>query len=142
MERLRRIAERGLTGEPLDPVDAEWLAEALEVYETTAPAGARFDETLKLTPGPGQQPWWSARRRAERDRLIRELAATYSAPPWSRAQLVADELRRYQSAAWRHDKARGGPLTSDLRRKLLFAVFQADDRPPTGTGRIYTIITA
>jgi hypothetical protein len=126
-----------------DTDDGTWLAEALEVYETTAPTGARFDETLKLAPGPGQQPWWSARRRAERDRLIRELAATYSAPPWSRAQLVADELRRYQSTGWRHDKARGGPVTSDLRRQLLFAVFYADDRPPpTGTGRIYAIITA
>ena len=62
LDRLRRIAEA-----VRDTDDGTWLAEALEVYETTAPAGARFDETLKLAPGPGRQPWWSARRRAERD---------------------------------------------------------------------------
>jgi hypothetical protein len=138
MERLRRIVEA-----VRDTDDGEWLNAALDRYELRAPSGARFDETLKLAPGPGQQPWWSARRRAERDRLIRELADTYSGPPWSRAQVVADELRRYETTAWRHDKARGGPLTSDLRRKLLFAIFSADDRPPpTGTGRVYAIVTA
>ena len=142
-ERLRRVREALAAGQAPAATDAGWLAHGLAVYLDGAPAGVKLEAALGLAVPPGGSPWWSERRRAERDRLIGELAATFPGPPWSRAQAAADALRRYRCTGWRHDRARGEPLTSDPRRKLLFAVFCADDRPPpTGTGRVYAIITA
>jgi hypothetical protein len=138
LERLRHIAET-----VQDTADGEWFALALGRYTTGAADGVKLEEVFGLAVSQGGVPWWLARRRAERDRLLRELAGIFTGPAWSRAQAVADALRRYQSTAWRHDKARGGPLTSDPRRKMMFDIFAADERPPpTGVRRIYDIVSA
>jgi hypothetical protein len=65
MVRLRRIAERGLSGEPLDATDAEWLATGVKRYESQVHFGGRFDEVLSLVSGPGQPPWWRVERLKE-----------------------------------------------------------------------------
>jgi hypothetical protein len=135
LERLRRIAEA-----VRDTDDGRWLATVLGAYEACAPDGARLDETCRLVPGPGQQPWWSARRRAERDSAIRELAATFTGSASARSLAAAEAIRRYEGAGWRHDRARGGPQTSDARRRLLFAIFSADEDPPKSMRRVYDIV--
>jgi hypothetical protein len=140
-ERMRRIVAAAEAGEPPDAADLGWLARGLGRYLAGAPAGLRVEEALGLAVLPGGSPWWAEQRRAGRDRLLRELAGTFPGPPWSRAQAVADALRRYRSTPWRHDKMRGGPLTSDQRRKIMFAIFSTDEDPPTGTRRVYDIIT-
>ena len=137
LERLRRIVEavRGTD-------DGAWLATVLDVHEANAPAGARFDETIRLAPGPGQQPWWSAQRRAERDAAIKQLADTFLGPPTSRALAAAEEIRRHAGTGWRHDRVRGGPLTSDVRRGLLYAILTIDEAPPMSMRRVYDIALA
>jgi hypothetical protein len=138
LERLRRIAE-AVQGTP----DGEWFGPVLTRYVAGAADGVKLDEAIGVAVPLGGVPWWTERRRAEREAAMRELAAAFAGPPWSRAQAVADALRRYRSTGWRHDKARGEPWTSDPRRKLMFAVFAADERPPpTGVRRNHDIITA
>jgi hypothetical protein len=142
-ERLRRIATASEAGEPLDAGDAGWLAAGLNLYLEGAPDGLKLEEALEVAVPLGGVPWWTEQRRAERDAAIRELAATFAGPPWSRAQAVADGLRRYQTAGWRHDRTRGEPWPNDQRRRLMFAIFSADERPPpTGLRRIYDIIAS
>jgi hypothetical protein len=138
LERLKRIVEA-----VRDTPDGEWFDAVLTRYVAGAPAGVRLDEAVGVAVALGGVPWWTEQRRATREAAIRELAATFTGPPWCRAQAVADALRYYQSTGWRHDKARGGPWTSDPRRKLMFEIFAVDERPPpTGVRRIYDIITA
>jgi hypothetical protein len=138
MERLRRLAE-AVQG---SGADGQWFATALAHYSENAADGVKLEEALGLAAPLGGTPWWTEQRRAERDDAIRRLAGTFAGPPWSRAQAVADALRRYQSAGWRHDKSRGGAMTNDSRRELMFAIFSADERPPpTGVRRIYDIIS-
>jgi hypothetical protein len=138
MARLRRVAEA-----VQDTPDGQWFSAVVERYIEGAPAGVKLDEAFGVAVPLGGVPWWTEQRRAERDDAIRELAATFAGPPRSRAQAVADELRRYQSTGWRHEQARGEPRTNDPRRKLMFAIFSADERPPpTGYRRIYDIIEA
>jgi hypothetical protein len=141
-ERMRRVRDALGAGELLDATDAGWLARGLERYLTGAAAGVKLEDALGVAVPPGGSPWWSERRRAERDAAIRELAVTFPGSTSARALATAEALRRYGSAAWRLDHARGGPLGGDARRKLLFAVFAADEDPPTGTRRVYDIITA
>jgi hypothetical protein len=48
-------------------------------------------------------------------------------------------MRRYASAGWRLDRARGGPLGGDPGRRLLLAVFAADERPTTSRRQIFIV---
>jgi hypothetical protein len=135
MARLLRIAE-AVRGTP----DGEWFGKVVGRYAAQAAEGVRIDEVLRLAVPPGGVPWWTERRRAERDARIRELAAGFAGSPTSRALAAAEAMRRYQSAGWRHDKARGGPLTPGARRKTLFAIFCADGDPPLSMRRVYDIV--
>jgi hypothetical protein len=140
IDRLQRIAAAARAGEPMEAADAGWLADGLGRYLTGAAVGVRLDDALSLAVPPGGEPWWSAQRRAARDDAIRRLAATFSGPPTSRALAAAEAIRRYGATGWRHDRARGGPLTPDVRRKSLFELFTADEDPPTSMRRIYDIV--
>jgi hypothetical protein len=135
MTRLRRIA-KAMAGTP----DGDWLDSALFVYEIRAPKGGRFDEALGLAPGPGQEPWFSAERRAARDAAIRELTATFSGPPTSRAHAAGQAIRHYGSTTWRQDRPHRGPPSPDHRRKLLHAIFSADENPPMSMRRVHDIV--
>jgi hypothetical protein len=48
-------------------------------------------------------------------------------------------MRRYVGAGWRLDRACGGPAGGDPRRRLLFAVFAADERPTTSMRQIFIV---
>jgi hypothetical protein len=137
MERLRRIAERGLSGEPLDATDAEWLATGVKLYEQRVHDGRRFDEVLSLVSGPGQAPWWRAERQRERDRLIRELASGYEGSASARAVRLQGVLRRYQSTSWIRDRTTREPTTAN---RPLFDIFSLDGDPPTGIWQLSRII--
>jgi hypothetical protein len=142
VERLRRIAAAAQAGEAPDATDLEWLGQGLSRYLTGAAAGSKLEDALDLAVPPGGSPWWIEQRRAEPDDAIRRLAATFPGTPSARALATADAIRGYAGVGWRHDRARGGPLTSDARRQLLFAVFKADEDPPSSMRRVYDILNS
>ena len=71
--RLRRIASQ-LSGD-----DGGWFRECLALYQARARDGLRFDVCLGLIPKRGRTPWWESESRAERDQIVRSIAAKYCA---------------------------------------------------------------
>jgi hypothetical protein len=136
VERLGRIAA-ALRGTP----DGDWFDAVFGRYVAGAAAGLKFDEAVGLARRPGEEPWWPKLKRAERDDAIRRLATTFPGAPSARALAAAEAIRGYAGVGWRHDRARGAPLTSDARRQLLFTIFKADEDPPTSMRRIYDILS-
>jgi hypothetical protein len=67
------------------------------------------------------------------------LDATFPGTASARALAAAEALRWYVGAGWRLDRARDGPVGSDPRRRLPFAVFAADERPPTSMRQIFIV---
>lgn len=71
------------------------------------------------------EPWQRrARRRAERDARIRELAIAYYPVTSGRTMAtgIASELRRYASSGWRVERHDAPP--EEPRRRLLFAILR------------------
>ena len=135
--RMRRIREALEAGELPDPVDTQWFAGRLKHYEDNAHAGTRLDEVLSLVSGPGQAPWWRVERLKERDRLVRELAATREGNAHARAVWLQGVLRRYQSTSWNRDRVTGTPTAAN---RALFDIFSLDADPPTGVWQLTRII--
>ena len=71
--RLRRIVAQ-LSGD-----DGQWFRECLELYQAGARDGLRLDVCLGLVPGRGRTPWWESEACAERDQIVRSIAAKYCA---------------------------------------------------------------
>jgi len=71
--RLRRIAAQ-LSGD-----DERWFRECLELYQAGARDGLRLDVCLGLIPKRGRTPWWERESCAERDQIVRGIAAKYRA---------------------------------------------------------------
>lgn len=134
VERLRRLAPALAEGDD----DARWLADALGRYLAAAAAGVDLDQALGLATPPGGAPWWRAAADAERDRLIRELAAETGGSVNARAGAVQARLKRYGSTAWVRDRVTKQPTAAN---RLLFEIFSHDATPPTGIRRLTDIIS-
>jgi hypothetical protein len=110
-ERLRRVRDALAAGEAPDAADAGWLARGLERYLTGTAAGVRLADALGVAAMPGGSPWWSERRRAERDAAIRAFAATFPRSASARALATADvhaaDRRSHRGLGFR--PARAGP---------------------------------
>jgi hypothetical protein len=78
LERLRRIVES-----VRDTDDGKWLDAVLTRYIAGASPGVKLDEAIGVAVPLDGVPWWTERRRAERDAAIRELADPSPASPAS-----------------------------------------------------------
>src|SRR6266702_3124517 len=86
---------------------------------------AKLREMLRTQPGQRRLETLAAL--AERDRLIRELAATCY-PGLNRNQQsvrIHDELARYRGATWTRTRADAECRHGDRRRRLLWAILKA-----------------
>lgn len=109
IDRLRGIATRLEVRE--DP-DAEWFREALALYESGARHGLDLDAALGLRPGPGGTTWWEQEAAAQRDDLVRLIAARYFGGLSQRAQAeaITHKVRGYEAGAYRaHRKFAAAP---------------------------------
>ena len=102
-ERLRRLASRLQDGDD----DGRWLAQGLVHYLAAAPSGLDLDRALGLATEPGGSPWWRVPTMAERDQLLRDLAADLGDSVHARATALQQRLRRYAAGS--------GPATGRAR---------------------------
>ncbi len=131
--RLVRVAGALASGDE----DQRWLASALGHYIKHAPADVDLDQALGLVVRPGEPPWWRAQQYAERDDLIRALAAEEPGRTHQRATALQQRLRRYAATAWPRDRIGTPPSVAN---RLLFEVFVIDPDPPTGVRRLTQIL--
>lgn len=92
--RLRRLVVTLADGD----ADERWLADGLRRYFADAPMGlASLDLALDLDPGPGGVSWHEEERRAQRDRLLRDMAVRHfpGQRPGAAAKGVLVAWRRY-----------------------------------------------
>jgi hypothetical protein len=131
--RLRRLASRLQDGDD----DGRWLAAGLLHYLEAAPSGIDLDRALGLATAPGGSPWWRVPTMAERDRLIRYLAADLGGRTNQRAAQLQQRLRRYASSAWPRDRASKAPTAANA---MLYQIYLLDPDPPTGIRQLTEII--
>ena len=133
VERLQRLVPQLAEGDP----DHRWLAQAVSRYLQEAPAGLDLDRALGLGVAPGGSPWWHAHRHAERDRLLRELAAGLPGATHARAVALQQLLRRYSASSWPRDRLSKSPTAVN---EPLYRVRSLDPDCPTGVRRLTEII--
>ena len=97
-ERLRHIRALLAQGEPLPAASANWMVEA-------------FDRLLQGDEDPRVVlELDAAHRRAERDKLLRQLAAELPGSTWGKAKVIYDQAKRQQSGR------RAAPLITQAAR--------------------------
>ena len=132
-ERLHRLASRLQDGDD----DGRWLAQGLVHYLAAAPFGLDLDRALGLATEPGGSPWWRVPTMAERDQLLRDLAADLGDSVHARATAVQQRLRRYAASSWPRDRASKAPTAANT---ILYQIYILDPDPPTGIRRLTEIL--
>src|SRR3954453_19328721 len=107
--RLRRLASRLQDGDD----DGRWLAAGLLHYLEAAPYGNDLDRALGLATAPGGSPWWRVPTMAERDRLIRYLAAALGGPTNQVVTQLPQHLRLCGSSVWLRDRVSKAPTAAN-----------------------------
>jgi hypothetical protein len=138
--RLRHVVGTLLAGQELPPDDQVWLGTALSDFLD----GEALEQALGLADGTTGPSQLRRARWAERDLLLRELAATYDGAVMARVTMLAHDLRSYVATGWPHDRRRGEPCPPSRRRILMYRVCMADPgrKPPLGISRLHGIIRA
>lgn len=118
--RLRAIAGRLIERD--DP-EAAWFSAVLQEYEAGARHGMTLEQAFGLACAPGERPWWHAEACERRDALLRDLAERQFPALSARgaAEAIVTALTRYETTAWRRDRAYLSPpegLRGDLFRLL------------------------
>lgn len=140
-ERLEEIARRCQTGEPLDPRQSFWLAEAIDSY--LGKAATSLEEALGLRYGRGGVPWWREKALRNRDAALRDLADEFFADlsKCSRSRKIATMASRYGASAWRHDRDRDMPETyAGTPREYLWRAFKSGAAMPLSERQVRNIV--
>ena len=124
--RLRRIVAQ-LSGD-----DGQWFRECLALYQAGARDGLRLDVCLGLVPGRGRTPWWESEACAERDQIVRSIAAKYCAGMRTThaARWIVGQAFSYETGEYRfHRKLTAPPAAIEgTVRADLFRLLKAHGR--------------
>ena len=140
--RLREIARRCESREPLDPALSKWLGEVLNTFfehETTS-----LEEIMGLRFGRGGLPWRRAEAMRERNAALRSLSNRFFAgtSPCARSREIATLAARYGASAWRIDRSRDGMPKRYAGRPqaFLWRAFKSGATMPLGERQIRNIV--
>jgi hypothetical protein len=142
VERLREIAERCATGQPLREDMSRWLADGLGRF--LEHQVATIEEALGIRSLRGGVPWWREDAIRKRDALLRVLALRYFAN-LTVTQMAREIYRmacRYAESAWRFDRDREEMPARyrDTPFELLFRAFRLAAPMPVSERHLRTIL--
>lgn len=140
--RLRRITRALSAGTAPAEHDCAWLAGSFDRYLVEAPAGLTIERALSLDVQPGTAPWHVLERQAQRDELLRRLAAALPGNTRQRVLALQRLLRGYAGVGWRRDCGLRRPAEPGEQRALLFALFTLDPEPPSSERRLTDILNS
>ena len=142
IDRLREIAERCLSGQPLDEDMSHWLGDSLEKY--LSQCAKTIDDAFGLNFPKGGIPWWLEEANRMRDMALQELADLFF-PDCSitkNAREIATMAERYAASCWRFECDReempGG--YAGTVREYLWLAFKSGAAMPIGERQLRNII--
>lgn len=142
--RLREIARRCESRQPLDPSLAEWLGEVLNTFLDRGTAS--LEEIMGLRYGRGGLPWWQAEAIRERDAALRALSARFytDLSLCARSRQIEAMATRYGASAWRHDRNRPDMPAQYAGKphEFLWHAFKSGATMPLGERQIRNIVGA
>lgn len=105
----------------------QWYMKGFAQYQA-ARGGITLDAVFGLLPGTGREPWWAIEDRAQRDKLLHDMAADCFPDNASRHQKaveLAAGLLRYETSSWRQDRKFTEPPRSCSRlRELQYRILK------------------
>jgi hypothetical protein len=139
---LHEIAQRCLTGEPLEAGSARWLGGLLDDF--LAHRVDSFEDAMGLAQDRGGMPWWLELAIRKRDAALRELAARFLGNATVRVQARRIEMLalRYAESCWQADRS----LHSVPQRYVgtpnewLWLAFHSGARMPIGERQLRSIL--
>jgi hypothetical protein len=139
---LHEIAQRCLTGQPLEPGSARWLGGLLDDF--LAHRIDSLEDAMGLAGDRGGVPWWLELAIRERDAALRELAVRFLGKATVRVQArrVRMLAMRYAEASWQADKS----LDAVPQRYIgtpnewLWRAFHSGARMPIGDRQLRSIL--
>ena len=141
--RLREIARKCESCQPLDPALARWLGNVLNAFlerETTS-----LEEIMGLRYGRGGLPWRRAEAMRERDEALRALSRKFFTDdgPCARAREIAMLAARYGASAWRIDRNHDAMPERYVGRPqaFLWRAFKSGATMPLGERQIRNILS-
>ena len=142
IHHLHEIAQRCLTGQPLEDNLARWLGGLLEGF-----LSHRFDSlehAMGLTQDRGGVPWWLELAIRRRDAALRSLARDFfgDAPVSVQAKRVQVLAVRYAASSWRGDRLLDVVPARYLGtpHELLWQAFHSGARMPIGERQLRSIL--
>jgi hypothetical protein len=142
IENLHDIAERCRRGDPLDPAQAQWLGNCLNVF--LSQRANHLDEAFGIRAMRGGVPWRTEYAMRVRDAALRALAQSLDRS-WSlRARVL--EIRRltvsYAASSWRWDKSHSEMPAHYLGtvKEHIWTAFHSGAPMPIGVRRLYQIV--
>ena len=142
IDRLREIAERCLSGQPLDEDMSRWLGDSLEKY--LSQCAKTIDDAFGLKFPKGGIPWWLEEANRMRDLALQELADLFF-PDCSiteKAREIATMAERYAASCWRFERDREempGSYAGTVNEYLWLA-FKSGAAMPIGERQLRNII--
>ena len=142
IERLRVIARRCVTGEPLGSDLGQWLGDSLQAFLSHRQHS--LDAALGLRWAKGGVPWWLEEAIRERDRALRELASRFFDGLSTAAQ--AKRIRmlslRYGASAWRQERNCAKPPSEigGTPKEWLWRAFKSGAAMPLGERQLRNIL--
>lgn len=142
IKRLREIAKRCTSGQPLQEDLSHWLGERLERF--LAHQVESIEEAMGIQPMRGGIPWWREEAIRQRDALLRLLALRFFADLslTQKSRQICRLARRYAETAWRFDRNLSA-MPDRYRHKpqeLLFQAFRLAAPMPVCERHLRTIL--
>jgi hypothetical protein len=139
---LHEIAQRCLTGQPLEPGSARWLGVLLDDF--LAHRVGSLEDAIGLAQDRGGVPWWLELAIRKRDAALRELAVRFLGK--ATAQVQARRVRmlaiRYAEVSWQADKSLHAVPERYVGtpNEWLWRAFHAGARMPIGERQLRSIL--
>jgi hypothetical protein len=144
IQQLHEIAERCLSGMPLDDTMARWLGTSLDRF--LKHRARTIEDAMGLRFPRGGVPWWMEEAIRKRDAALRELSRRFYSelPIAAQAREIHRLAIRYASSAWlREREAIMLPAGHEgTRLQWLWAAFKAGAAMPLGERQLRHVLGA
>jgi len=144
IQQLHEIAERCLSGMPLDDGLARWLGTSLDRF--LKHRARTIEDAMGLRFPRGGVPWWMEDAIRKRDAALRELARRFypQLPIAAQAREIHRLAIRYASSVWlrEHEAITPPPSHEGTRLQWLWAAFKAGAAMPLGERQLRHVLGA
>lgn len=142
IQQLREIAQRCLSGEPLQEELARWLGASLDKFlNQRVPT---IEEAMGIRSPRGGIPWWMEEAIRKRDRALRNLAERHAdgQSVSAQAHIIYTLAIRYAASGWRFDRRLNNPPPgyTGTPSEFLWRAFNSGAPMPIGERQLRNVL--